>query len=62
MYIISTVCKQTGEGNVSICSEKELNVVGYDIPKKINSSKTITRYDDFAGLLWITTITKIDKC
>jgi len=61
MYTLSMICRETGEGGIKICSEKELNVLTSDIPKRVNSSKTFTRYDEFAETLWITTITKIDN-
>lgn len=63
-YIVTNVCSEKLENvmdsKIEILGEEiEKTFLKCDIPKRINSSKTITRYDKFSGWLFVTTITRI---
>lgn len=61
-YIVSLICRETGEKSIEFYNEDELNrfhITKYDIPKRLNCSKTVTRQDTFANLVWFTTITRV---
>ena len=61
-YVYSSICKMLGQNHVEILTEEELpklHRLEWDIPKKVNSSKTLYQTDTFSGVTFINTLTRI---
>ena len=63
-YTLSKINRLTGIGSIEFVTEEQIFLnapaLTYDIPKRINTSKTFTKGDTFSGTIDIYTITRIN--
>lgn len=63
-YTLSKINRLTGIGSIEFVTEEQIflkaPVLTYDIPKRINTSKTVIKGDTFSGTIDIYTITRIN--